>query len=144
MQHVVSQLITKKEELSGELNFYKTKISQLEEILSGIDISIKVFDPDFKLCSVKAKRFTGNTHYFKRGESHVLVLDTLRKSQKPMKTHEIAIELMKKKELDYQDLTLVEKVDLHSMSITKTVYGDFHLVEEHFILHKNLWRCLSI
>ncbi|MCK9472078.1 MAG: hypothetical protein M0Q88_10045 [Bacilli bacterium] len=110
MQHVVSQLITKKEELSGELNFYKTKISQLEEVLNGIDISIKVFDPDFKLCSVKAKRFTGNTHYFKRGESHVLVLDTLRKSQKPMKTHEIVIELMKKKELDYQDLTLVEKV----------------------------------
>ncbi len=110
MQHVVSQLITKKEELSGELNFYKTKISQLEEVLNGIDISIKVFDPDFKLCSVKAKRFTGNTHYFKRGESYVLVLDTLRKSQKPMKTHEIVIELMKKKELDYQDLTLVEKV----------------------------------
>ena len=110
MQHVVSQLITKKEELSGELNFYKTKISQLEEVLNGIDISIKVFDPDFKLCIVKAKRFTGNTHYFKRGESHVLVLDTLRKSQKPMKTHEIVIELMKKKELDYQDLTLVEKV----------------------------------
>lgn len=110
MQHVVSQLITKKEELSGELNFYKTKISQLEEVLNGIDISIKVFDPDFKLCSIKAKRFTGNTHYFKRGESHVLVLDILRKSQKPMKTHEIVIELMKRKELDYQDLTLVEKV----------------------------------
>ena len=43
MQHVVSQLITKKEELQGELNLYKTKVAQLEEILKGIDISILNF-----------------------------------------------------------------------------------------------------
>lgn len=32
MQHVVSQLISKKEELIGELNFHKSKIVQLEEV----------------------------------------------------------------------------------------------------------------
>jgi|GEM_PF-2143725 len=44
MQHVVSQLISKKEELLGELKFYKSKIQQLEEVVKSIDISIKVFD----------------------------------------------------------------------------------------------------
>ena len=110
MQHVVSQLISKKEELSGELKFYKTKIQQLEEIINGIDTSIKVFSPDFDLKNIKAKRYTGNQHYFKRGESHVMILDTLRKAKVPMTTNEITLELMKKKQLDHEDQTLVRNI----------------------------------
>jgi hypothetical protein len=55
MQHVVSQLISKKEELSGELKFYKTKVQQLEEIINGIDTSIKVFSPDFDIYTATNK-----------------------------------------------------------------------------------------
>lgn len=110
MQHVVSQLISKKEELSGELKFYKTKIQQLEEVIQGIDISIKVFDPDFDIKNIKAKRYTGNQHYFNRGESHVMILDTLRKAKVPMTTNEITLELMKKKKLDHEDQDLVRNI----------------------------------
>jgi len=119
MQHVVSQLITKKEELQGELNFYRTKVAQLEEVLHGIDISIKAFDPDFDLNSVKSKRFTGNKHYFKRGESHTMILDTLRKADKPLKTSEITNILMKKKNLDTEDKTLVDKIQKSLLMVLK-------------------------
>ncbi len=110
MQHVVSQLISKKEELSGELKFYKTKIQQLEEVIQSIDISIKVFDPDFDIKKIKAKRYTGNQHYFKRGESHVMILDTLRKANSPLNTNEITVELMKKKNLNHEDQNLVRNI----------------------------------
>lgn len=110
MQHVVSQLITKKEELLGELKFYKSKVQQLEEVINGIDISISVFDPEFDLKKIKAKRYTGNQHYFKHGEANIMILDTLRKAKTPLTTHEIAIELMKKKRLDYEDKDLVSNI----------------------------------
>lgn len=116
MQHVVSQLITKKEELSGELKFYKSKVQQLEEVIKSIDVSIKVFDPEFDIKTIKAKRYTGNQHYFKRGESHTMILDTLRKAKSPLNTQEITIELMKKKKLDYENQDLVR-------SIQKTLCG---------------------
>jgi hypothetical protein len=119
MQHVVSQLISKKEELSGELKFYKTKVQQLEEIINGIDMSIKVFDPDFDIKNIKAKRYTGNQHYFKRGESHVMVLNALRKSKEPMTTHEITIELMKLKKLDYEDRKLIENIQKSLLTTLK-------------------------
>jgi hypothetical protein len=110
MQHVVSQLISKKEELSGELKFYKTKVQQLEEVIKSIDISIKIFEPDFDIKKIKTKRYTGNKHYFKRGESHVMILDTLRKAKEPMTTSDITIELMKKKKLNHEDRELMDNV----------------------------------
>lgn len=119
MQHVVSQLISKKEELSGELKFYKSKIQQLEEVIQSIDISIKVFDPDFDIKNIKAKRYTGNQHYFKHGESHVMILDTLRKAKEPMTTGDIAIELMRKKKLDYDDRALMDNVQKSLLNTLK-------------------------
>ena len=119
MQHVVSQLISKKEELQGELNFYKVKVAQLEEVLHGINISIKTFDPDFDLNSVKTKRFTGNKHYFKRGEGHTMILDTLRKTDTPLTTNEITNIVMRKKNLDTEDKILVEKIQKSLLAILK-------------------------
>lgn len=119
MQHVVSQLISKKEELSGELKFYKTKVQQLEEIINGIDTSIKVFSPDFDIKKIKAKRYTGNKHYFKRGESHVMILDTLRKAKEPMTTSDITIELMRKKKLDYENRALMDNVQKSLLNTLK-------------------------
>lgn len=110
MQHVVSQLIGKKEQLIGELNFHKSKIVQLEEVLKGIDISIRVFEPDFNLSTVKPKRYTGVVHYFKKGESFTMILDTLRKAQKPISSLNITIEIMKIKKLNYDNVDLLNKI----------------------------------
>lgn len=103
MEHVVSQLISKRAELSGELNHLLEKIEHLKEAINAIDISIKVFDPDFKTESIKDKKFRKNSQLFKHGESQKLVLDVLRRSKSPLCIREIAIEVMKLKNLDYEN-----------------------------------------
>lgn len=118
MQHVVSQLITKKEELLGELKFYRTKVDQLEELLHGIDISIVIFDPNFDLKSIKPKRYSTKKQYFKHGEAHRLILDILRKRKEPLSTTQITKELMKLKKLDIEDQ---EKVDSVQKSLLNTL-----------------------
>lgn len=118
MQHVVSQLITKKQELLGELKYHREKAKQTEEILKGIDLSIKVFDPQFDLESVKAKNLYQKKHYFRHGESHRLILDFFRRNPDPKTTTEITTELMKIKDLDYENQTLLENVQksvLHTL-----------------------------
>lgn len=110
MQHVVSQLITKRAELKGELHHHQKRIDQIEELIYGIDLSIQAFDTSIELDQIKAKRFSNREHYFKRGEAHVMILDTLRKAQEPMTTTQITKELMKKKKLDPDNQKIVDAI----------------------------------
>lgn len=118
MQHVVSQLKTKKSELQGELDFHLKKVEQLRQAVESVNISIKLFEPDFKLENVKSKKFKTKSHYFKRGEAQRYILDYLRKTQSAKTTTEITKSLMQKKGLDYEDQELqsgVQKSILHSI-----------------------------
>jgi hypothetical protein len=119
MQHVVSQLITKKQELIGELNYHKAKVEQLQEVIGSIAVSIKAFDPDFDLSTVKPKRYTGKRQFFEHGESHRMTLDALRKAGKPLTTGEICRELMKRKKLDTTDKELVDSVQKSLLNTLK-------------------------
>ena len=110
MQHVVSQLISKKEELNGKLAYHRSKILQLQEIVDSIDISIQVFEAEFNVEDIKVKRYSDRQTYFRHGESFTMILDSLRKAETSLTTNEITIELMKKKKLDYKGYKLVDKV----------------------------------
>lgn len=142
MQHVVSQLITKKEELTGELNYHKAKMRQLEEVISGLNTSIKVFDPKFDLKSIKPIRYSPNKQYFKRGESHTLVLDSLREEKIAMTSNEITIAVMKKKKLDHKDKNLVG-------SISKSLQATLNTQSKNKIIQKtnngmsNYWEIVA-
>jgi len=114
MEHALSQLIEKKKRIQGELKHHRERAEQLSELLYGVKIAIKAFDPNFDIKTIKAKRYTRtknkNQSYFKRGETHRLILDTLRVAKEPLTNLEIAIELMKKKNLDYTEKDLVKSV----------------------------------
>lgn len=56
MQHVVSQLVSKKEELQGELKYCKQRIKDLEEFIRGVDMSIALFDPEYNVKDINTKR----------------------------------------------------------------------------------------
>ena len=119
MEHAVSQLIKKKKDLKGQLEFYKKSIPKLEEVIRSINISIKIFDADFDVNSIKAKEYTLRTSYFKHGEVKTMILDVLRKANTPMSTPNIAMELMKIKKLDYTDKTvqtLVKQTTLNALN----------------------------
>ncbi len=118
MQHVVSQLITKRAELKGELLHHQKRIEQIEEIIYGIDLSIQAFDTSIELENIKAKRYSDRENYFKRGEANVMILDTLRKAHEPLTTTQITKELMKRKKLDPEDQKKVDSIQkslLHTL-----------------------------
>lgn len=111
MQHVLSQLISKRAELKAEMTYLIEKAKELDNIIESIDVSIKVFDPNFNLDSIRDKRYTRKSHLFKHGEANKLTLDVLRKSNKPLTTREIAQEIMKKKDLNHDDLELCKNIE---------------------------------
>jgi len=110
MQHVVSQLITKKSELQGQLEYYKRQVKTIEQALEGINVSIKVFTPEFDLSTVKSTNFTGNKHIFKKGEAVRHTFDLLRKEGSPKTTSDITKYLMIMKQLDPEDQELRNNV----------------------------------
>jgi len=142
MQHVVSQLITKKEELTGELNYHKGKMKQLEDVISSLDTSIKVFDPRFDIKSIKSKRYSPNKQYFQRGESHTLVLDVLRKAKAAITTNEITIEVMKKKRLDYEDKNLITSIS-KSLQATLNTQVKNKLIQKTNNGLSNCWEIVA-
>lgn len=116
--HVISALTSKRSELLGEIKYYERIIKEHKENLATIDKTIHIFDNTYDLRTVKSKRVTRD-RYFKNGEASVLILDTLRKLNRPTKTHEISEIIASKKglvlESDYEKSTF-QKAIVSSLS----------------------------
>jgi hypothetical protein len=76
--HVLSALIGKRSELMGLIDVKRKELEQLNQGLLSIDGTIKLFDPDFNLLSVKSKRHYAVDDVFGRGELSRLALEMLR------------------------------------------------------------------
>lgn len=83
--HVISALIKKRSELSGEIEHYEKIIKEYRNNLASIDKTIHIFDQNYDLRTVKSKRVIRNS-YFSSGEATKMVLDVLRTADKPIKT----------------------------------------------------------
>lgn len=118
--HVISALVSKRSELLGEIQHYEALIKEHKENLVSIDKTIHIFDISYDLRTIKSKRVTRD-RYFQTGEAVVLILDTLRKSNKPMKTDEICTMIASKKglplESEYEKVTF-QKTIVASLSRT--------------------------
>ncbi|CAM4405185.1 hypothetical protein CKA55_12900 [Arcobacter suis] len=64
----------KKAELCGDIIYYRQLILSLDKDLSIIDATIKIFDVDYDIFSIKAVR-KGRNRFFNNAEAKVLVLD---------------------------------------------------------------------
>lgn len=110
MDHVLSGLISKRADIKSELDFLKSKIVEMENILSCLDVSINVFNPKFDLNSIKDKRYMKKSHLFKHNEAFKLILDVLRKADKPITMFQITAEVMKLKGLNFLDEALLSNI----------------------------------
>ena len=117
MDHVLSGLISKRTDIKSELDFLKSKIVEMENILNCLEVSINVFNPDFDLNTIKDKRYTKKSHLFKHGEAHRLILDVLRKSKDSISMFQITAEIMKYKNLDVLDEKLFSSIQ-HTLYAT--------------------------
>ena len=132
--HVISALTKKRAELAGEINHYQQLIKSLKENLTHIDQTIKLFDENYNIESIKPKR-AYKERYFKNGEAKILILDTLREANKALSVNELNQMIAEKKEINESELIHLEKSILSSL---KTQEKN-RLIEEK----DNLWKIKS-
>lgn len=87
--HVISALVKKRAELRGDIIHYKQLIATLDKDLQTIDATIKIFDVDYDISSIKPVIKSRN-RFFNNGEAKVLVLEILKNSSLPISTDKIS------------------------------------------------------
>ncbi|MDI1277100.1 hypothetical protein [Methylobacter sp.] len=88
--HVISALTAKRSELAGLVAHYRKEIVRISEEVRMLDASIKLFDPDYRIRSIKPKRYQKKSDFFKHGEAPRTILDILREADRPLSTNDIA------------------------------------------------------
>ncbi len=53
--HVISGLVAKYSELAGEIDYHQKTIKEIKVKIEAVETSIKLFDPDYDLRTIKTK-----------------------------------------------------------------------------------------
>ena len=102
--HVISALVKKRAELRGDIIHYKQLIATLDKDLQTIDATIKIFDVDYDISSIKPVIKSRN-RFFNNGEAKVLVLEVLKNSNLALSTDKIADIIATNKNLSFENKT---------------------------------------
>ncbi|MET3138553.1 hypothetical protein AAKU61_002923 [Undibacterium sp. GrIS 1.2] len=124
---VVSGLVSKRAEVAGQIASFQTQITRLQDALSHLDGSIKLFAPDYDLRTVKARRTNERNQYFNRGEAQRMTLDAMREAGSASTTREITIRLLKRKGIE-ADAALVARIQKNVIAVLHRQDG--HLVKQ--------------
>jgi hypothetical protein len=79
--HIISGLVSKRSELAGLAQHYQAEINRISGDIKHIDATIKLFDPEFDLRTVRAKEHRERNQSFNKGECQRTILDILRESK---------------------------------------------------------------
>ena len=102
--HVISALVKKRAELRGDIIHYKQLIATLDKDLQTIDATIKIFDVDYDISSIKPV-IKGRNRFFNNGEAKVLVLEVLKNSSLPISTDKISDIIATNRNLTFENKT---------------------------------------
>jgi hypothetical protein len=106
--HVISGLVAKRADLSGLVAHHRQEVARLQADLQHLDATIKLFEPDFNLKSIKSKQVRQRSQYFERGEGQRLVLESLRLIGQPALLSVIAQQVATFKAFDTAELPAIE------------------------------------
>lgn len=97
--HVVLGLVAKRSELAGQYQQHQEAMQELSAAISSIDASIKLFNPNYDLRTIKIKVPKHTTKWLNHGEAGRFVLDTLRTASTPLSTRQLGEAMVKYKGL---------------------------------------------
>jgi len=98
--HVVTALVKRRAELSGDIETTQAKLRQMILDLESLDKTLLMFDPNYKIECIKPKAFRPPEDWSKRGEMTRIILGILRKATEPMTSSDIAVCLIAERALD--------------------------------------------
>lgn len=105
--HVITALVKRRAELSGDIESTQKHLQQMILDLEHLDRTLLMFDPDYRIETIKPKAFRPPADWSKRGEMTRLILGILRLAAEPMSARDVALQLMLERCLDTNDDKLV-------------------------------------
>src|SRR5690242_5191333 len=105
--HVVSALVRKRAELAGAIERAHEELRQMILALENLDATLVMFDPGYRVESIKPKAFRPPKDWSNRGQMTRIILSVLRQAAEPMTSRDIALQLLVERALDRNDLRLL-------------------------------------
>jgi hypothetical protein len=105
--HVITALVKRRAELAGDIETTQAKLKQMILDLDHLDRTLLMFDPDYRIESIKAKAFRPPEDWSKRGQMTRIILGILRQAAEPLCSRDIAVQLVAERALDQNDEKLL-------------------------------------
>lgn len=107
MDYVLTGLVRRSAELTGEIEPTHERLRQMVIDLENLDATILQFDPTHQVEAITSKAFRPPKDWANRGEMSRIVLSTPRQAAEPLTTRDIALELLVACALDKNDQRLL-------------------------------------
>jgi hypothetical protein len=105
--HVITALVKRRSELSGDIENTQRNLQQMILDLEHLDRTLLMFDPDYRIETIKPKAFRPPEDWSKRGQMTRLIMGILRQAAEPLSARDIAVQLMLERGLDTSSDKLV-------------------------------------
>ena len=93
-KYALAALRSKRATLAGEIAQLEKQAKWKREQLEHVDATLALFDPSYKEGSIPAKKPYRHVKLFKQGELGRLILDSLRRAERPVSTADVVTAIM--------------------------------------------------
>ena len=105
--HVITALVKRRSELSGDIETTQVKLQQMIVDLEHLDRTLLMFDPDYRIDTIRPKAFRPPEDWSKRGQMTRIILGILRQASERMTARDIGLQLILERGLAQDDQKLV-------------------------------------
>jgi hypothetical protein len=116
--HVVSGLVAKRSELAGHIETFKAELVRLQSAVAHLDYTIKLFDPEYDLRTIKSKRTNSRNQYFLSSEAQRTTLEVMRESGCGMSSRELVEAILERKGIE-ATATVIAQVQRNIIGILR-------------------------
>jgi hypothetical protein len=109
----VPYLVRLHADLGGQIQANKEEAARLAEAMRHVEAVIKLFNPDYSVKAISARRRQNRNPWFKRGTMFRYALDALREAGKPMTVRELTAAVMATRNIT--DATTRQRQDLEAV-----------------------------